>query len=652
MSIMVAKLVAEEGNLKGLVLSLDEGNEWIIGRDPDACQLLIEDPSASRKHLLCRSTSEGIVLENLSATNPVQVNDEEVKEPRLLQNGDAVKIGSGLFRFYAEAAAQLIKDEAPEINTTGESGSQSNGSKSGLPENLEPIMVQNDAQSNNTNGQEQTAEDAMEQRQDSIFEEEATGKDALAEIDFGLIDIGRWLLKVIVGPNTGAEFSMQTGSSYMIGTDPNACDIVFHDTSVSRQHARITINQDDTLILEDLKSRNGTFIDGEPLKTKRTISPNTHISMGTTTFVIYDREGEMQTIISPLMPSIVKTLQKEEPPQKNEELEKAEKAAAEAASIIALQKEELAIKTKKEKAHNALGAFILIGIITGLFVIAAIGTSTLFQSTPVVQKETVDTTKTLDDALAQFPGVKWTFNKNTGRLFLVGHVINASDKNQLLYNLQGLNFIKSTDDNGIIIDEYVWREINQVIDKNPSWKGISMHSPAPGLFVISGNLETRAQADRLSEFLSSNFSYLDLLEKKIVVDEDVANSINVELANTGFKDVKVQVSNGEVTLSGNIPVAKAQDFETILADVKNIPGLRSVKNLVINLAPESSIINISDKYEVTGISTVGGGNLNVVINGRILTKGDVLDGMTITNIKQNAVFLDKDGVMYRIDFSK
>ena len=71
---MAAKLVAEEGALKGLVLSLEDGDQWVIGRDPDACQLLIEDPSTSRKHLVCKTTPKGIVVENLSETNPIQVS--------------------------------------------------------------------------------------------------------------------------------------------------------------------------------------------------------------------------------------------------------------------------------------------------------------------------------------------------------------------------------------------------------------------------------------------------------------------------------------------------------------------------------------------------------------------------------------------------
>ena len=174
---MAAKFIAEEGELKGLTLSLDEGNEWVIGRDPEACQLLVEDPVASRKHLLCRSSPQGIILENLSQTNPVQVNQEEVKGPRLLKHGDAVKIGSGIFRFYEELGAKAIP------NTKREEG-----------ENM-------------TADSESEAEPTHETIYKEISEED---KGILAEIDFDLRDTGRWLLKVIGGPNNGAEFSMQS----------------------------------------------------------------------------------------------------------------------------------------------------------------------------------------------------------------------------------------------------------------------------------------------------------------------------------------------------------------------------------------------------------------------------------------------------------
>jgi hypothetical protein len=48
----------------------------------------------------------------------------------------------------------------------------------------------------------------------------------IAHVDFDLLDTeGRWLLKVLSGPNTGAEFAMHGGSSYLIGTDTQACKV-------------------------------------------------------------------------------------------------------------------------------------------------------------------------------------------------------------------------------------------------------------------------------------------------------------------------------------------------------------------------------------------------------------------------------------------
>lgn len=716
---MVAKLVAEEGIQKGLVLSLDEGTEWVIGRDPDACQLLIEDPSASRKHLVCRKTSDGFSLQNLSKTNPILVNNEEVQTTRLLRNGDLVRIGSGLYRFYSEEEARLLDQgdvttgdkkelngnenhempaiavvEPPEEPIINEPVPEVSDNEIKEPKNVEdekhmehmtdnqealdaevaqeksvdqpveeetsegkaeeadskedaPKVEENKVQENHEGHEGPEGQEEHEGHEEyiSIFDE-SSNKGTYPEINFDLTETGRWLLKVIAGPNHGAEFTMQPASSYVIGTDSNSCDIVFYDTSVSRQHAKITLNEDDTLTIEDLKSRNGTLIDGKTLTGKEVLPTNTVVQLGTSSFVVYDREGEMQTIISPLLPAIVKVL-KEEPKVEHPdqaELSEAPKPA-EAASVVEVPPK------KKDAPHEALGAFILIAIITGLFVIIGIGTTTLFKSQPVVSQQVIHPDRDLTQALAPFPSVKYSFNRSTGRLLLVGHVLTLSDKNQLTYNLQGLNYIRNIDDSGVIIDEGVWREINSVISQNPSWKGISIHSPSPGHFIISGYLKTRKQAEQLWDYMSSNFPYLDLLEKRVIVEEDVVTSVGTILQNNGFKDVSAQMNEGEVILSGNVPAGKIADLDKALASIKEIPGVRNIKNFVSELAPEQSMINISDRYEISGVSHQGATNTSVVINGRILTRGDVLDGMTIVSIKPNVVFLEKDGTKYRIDYS-
>lgn len=648
---MAAKLIAEEGFLKGLELSLEGGEQWVIGRDPDACQLLIEDPSASRKHLLCRTTAEGIIAENLSETNPVEINEKEIKGPYLLHHGDAVKIGNGVFRFYTDLEShvdgiqepQKLNHEEQNLEEVGEEKAnkdqEQDEEEAGQPMNTTTI---------NRTEEKETAvdpEDSDLESNDTIFDEAQmeNDEDALAQIDFGLVESGRWFLKVISGPHTGAEFSMQPSTSYVIGTDPATCDIVFHDVSVSRQHARLTVSKDDTVQIEDLKSRNGTYVDDEPLTAPRNVPSNSVVTMGTTTFVVLDREGKRDTIISPLLPSIVKVLQKEEARKAEEAPKKEEVKAPESIPTATIPEE------KAGKASHHYGALILIAMVTGILVIVGIGTTTLFK-TQEVELPQVNVKEKLDQALAPYPNVKYSFNKDSGKLFLAGHVLTALDRTQLLYNLQGLTFIKSIDPN-IIIDEYVWQEFNQLLSKNPEWRGISLHSPSPGQFVITGYLKSRRQADLLNDYLGQNFSYMDLLEKRIVVEEDVSTQINVILQEQGFRDITVQMNNGEVILSGAVSSQRSKELEDTIAKLKEIPGVRNVNNFVVEMAPEQAVINITSKYEVTGVS-LNGANINVVIKGRILTKGDILDGMTITQIKPNAVLLDKDGIKYRIDFNK
>ncbi|HWL09420.1 MAG TPA: FHA domain-containing protein [Planctomicrobium sp.] len=54
---------------------------------------------------------------------------------------------------------------------------------------------------------------------------------------------------------------------------------------VSREHCRI-IKQGHRLIIEDLKSHNGTFINGRPITGKRFLSPGSTLTVGPMTFLL------------------------------------------------------------------------------------------------------------------------------------------------------------------------------------------------------------------------------------------------------------------------------------------------------------------------------------------------------------------------------
>jgi DNA-binding winged helix-turn-helix (wHTH) protein len=69
----------------------------------------------------------------------------------------------------------------------------------------------------------------------------------------------------------------------VIGRDPDGALWVDHP-SVSRRHARIVISNGGAT-LEDLHSKNGTFLDGKPLENKATLDDGNEIRIGPVTMV-------------------------------------------------------------------------------------------------------------------------------------------------------------------------------------------------------------------------------------------------------------------------------------------------------------------------------------------------------------------------------
>ncbi|MDB2613770.1 type III secretion system inner membrane ring subunit SctD [Chlamydiales bacterium] len=585
---MTGILIAEEGPLKGLVLSFEEGGEWAIGRDPDECQLIIDDPLISRKHFLAKLIDNELSIENLNKENPVYYNDELLENPVFLKEGDRIRAGGNSYTYYLEEPqVSLMKDDAVELD---------------------------------------------EERQDSILEEGDSGSlEGVTEVHFDLLERERWTLKVVGGPNNGAEFPLQPGSSYVIGTDPTISDIVFHDISVSRQHVRVTLSEQGSITLEDLGSRNGVFVEEDKIENTIHLESNKLVTLGTSTFVILDQEGERSTIISPLLPSIVKVLQKNEQRQEEEE-------------------EEEEVEEVKNKPVSLLGAFMLVALISVLFAVVGIGISTLFK-TEEVKKQKFDYEQELQEVLTPFSDVRFSYNDVSGRLLLVGHVLTAVDRSQLLYDLQTLPFVKSIDDN-IIIDEFVWREINQVVAKNPAWRSVAVIAPSPGKFIVSGYLDTRQQGESLSEYINQNFPYPDLLENRVVVEEDLVSRANILLRNNGFNTVRASFIDGDLKLIGTAPYGERARLAKAIDEISDLQGVRSVQNFVIEQEAAEAVENISARYQVTGFTQQGGRNISVVIKGKILSVNDTLDGMIISSITPSAIYLERGNVKYKIDYNK
>ena len=71
--------------------------EVSIGRLPE-CDVVVDDPGASRQHARIRRTDGGFVLVDLGSTNGTLVNDGPIQE-HVLENGDRITIGETLLEF-------------------------------------------------------------------------------------------------------------------------------------------------------------------------------------------------------------------------------------------------------------------------------------------------------------------------------------------------------------------------------------------------------------------------------------------------------------------------------------------------------------------------------------------------------------------------
>jgi len=94
------------------------------------------------------------------------------------------------------------------------------------------------------------------------------------------------------GPQPGKTFVLDR-DALTIGRDPGN-DIVIAEPQVSRQHTRIT-RQGNFLVLEDLGSTNGTFVNGVRLTAPHTLTNGDVIGMGDTVVLTFYGTGAAAT---------------------------------------------------------------------------------------------------------------------------------------------------------------------------------------------------------------------------------------------------------------------------------------------------------------------------------------------------------------------
>lgn len=103
-------------------------------------------------------------------------------------------------------------------------------------------------------------------------------------IAFGLKRHLMAILQVLHGTALGEVFGLND-DRIVIGRHPE-CDIVVDSAAVSWQHA-VVLRLNDDFYLEDLKSLNGTYLNGEFLRERVRLVENDHVQIGDMLFVFY-----------------------------------------------------------------------------------------------------------------------------------------------------------------------------------------------------------------------------------------------------------------------------------------------------------------------------------------------------------------------------
>ena len=102
------------------------------------------------------------------------------------------------------------------------------------------------------------------------------------------------MLRVLSGPASGSE--LRIGDELLIGRESGTDGSLGGDTELSRRHARILRLPEGGLIIEDLGSTNGTFLNGWKIPVPQFLASGDRIEVGATLIEFVARAGHRSAL--------------------------------------------------------------------------------------------------------------------------------------------------------------------------------------------------------------------------------------------------------------------------------------------------------------------------------------------------------------------
>lgn len=237
------------------------GDVVTIGRGEGNTVVLSQDRQVSRHHARI-VLHEGLPrLEDLGSANGTFVNGERLSEPRLLQDGDEIRIGGSTLRVQRGAPrreAGAVDDDDGTIRS--------------------------------------------ETSERTLFVDDDSGEHTISELDLAdelsaeplpLAPPAVLPLQVADRPRLNVTWGPQSGQSFVLDREvvligraggKVECDIALEDKAVSSPHAKL-VRSGDLYLLHDLESTNGTYVNYEALREPRVLQDGDLIKVGRTTLL-------------------------------------------------------------------------------------------------------------------------------------------------------------------------------------------------------------------------------------------------------------------------------------------------------------------------------------------------------------------------------
>jgi pSer/pThr/pTyr-binding forkhead associated (FHA) protein len=220
-----------------------------IGRD-DSCDVVVRGNSVSRRHVSVTPVAGGFMLRDESS-NGTLVNGVRIVGTYLLGNGDVVHIGDEEFRVELDASA-------PPANVRGEQTTL-----------LDLALI--------TRG--------------------VTEEQARAAANCALTAS----LEIVRGPFAGACFQVDRAVCSIGRGEDN--DVRIRDDTVSSAHATL-LRKRGAWFVVDLRSMNGTFVDGSRVSGERELHPGACVRVGAVELVFRAIDSHEQPAADPPRPGV------------------------------------------------------------------------------------------------------------------------------------------------------------------------------------------------------------------------------------------------------------------------------------------------------------------------------------------------------------